>query len=300
MQNLKLRLVALTIACAAFACTTPASAQNARSWVSSTGADGNSCLRAAPCATFGGALAKTAIGGLISCADPGDYGTPTITQTVTIDCPEGFGNVSGIVINIPTSSPNDASRTVTLRGLAILGNGSLPLAGIEVLASGTVNIDHVHLYGGFTRGVYDHRSDTSGRLLVRNSMVENNTLGVVIVSPGIVQAVLDNVQASGNTYGLAVGARTSVAVRDSVFSGNTIGLEGDTNAQIAVERSIVSHNSTGIESNFSVRLSNSDVSFNATGVQGTAATFGNNRFSANGNDGTLTPVGSASSDLGQR
>jgi hypothetical protein len=147
--------------------------------------------------------------------------------------------VSGIVINIPTSSPNDASRTVTLRGLTVLGNGSSPLAGIEVLASGTVNIDHVHLYGGFTRGVYDHRSDTSGLLLVSNSMVENTTVGVVIASPGIVQAVLDNVRSTGNTYGLAVGARTSVAVRDSVFSGNTTGLEGDPNAQIAVERSIV-------------------------------------------------------------
>src|SRR5436305_1935596 len=99
MQNLKLWSAALAVACIVLA--TPASAQNARSWVSSTGADGNSCLRAAPCATFGGALAKTAIGGHVSCVDPGDYGTPTITQTVSIDCPEGFGNVSGIVINIP-------------------------------------------------------------------------------------------------------------------------------------------------------------------------------------------------------
>src|SRR5882724_7035246 len=99
MQNPKLWSAVLAIACAAFA--TPACAQNARSWVSSTGADGNSCLRAAPCATFGGALAKTVIGGLISCADPGDYGAPTITQSVTIDCAEGFGNSSGIVINIP-------------------------------------------------------------------------------------------------------------------------------------------------------------------------------------------------------
>ena len=298
MQNPKLWSAALAIACAALA--TPASAQNARSWVSSTGADGNSCLRAAPCATFGGALTKTAIGGLISCADPGDYGTSTITQSVTIDCVEGFANVVGIVINIPTSSPSDANRTVNLRGLAVVGNGSSPLAGIEVLGSAAVNIDHVHIYGGYVRGLYDHRSDGAGSLLVSNSLIESNTLGTVIVSPGFVEAVFDNVRSTANTYGLAVGARTAVAVRNSVFSANTTGLEGDTGAQITVEHSTVAHNAIGIESNFSVRLSNSDVAFNSTGVQGTAATFGNNRFSGNSIDGTLTAVGTASSDLGQR
>jgi hypothetical protein len=60
------------------------------------------------------------------------------------------------------------------------------------------------------------------------------------------------------------------------------------------------HNTTNVESNMSVRLSNSDVAFGANGVVGTAATFGNNRFSANASDGTLTPVGGASSNLGER
>lgn len=299
MQNPKLWSASLAIACAALAFATPASAQNARSWVSSTGADGNSCLRAAPCATFSGALAKTAIAGQVSCADPGDYGTPTITQSVSIECTEGFGNVFGIVINIPTGNSNDPNRAVSLRGLTVQG-GNSGLYGIEIIASGNVNIDNVRVSGGFVRGFYDHRSDSVGQLFVSNSMVENETVGIVIATAGIVQAVLDNVRSTGNTYGLAVGARTSVAVRGSVFSGNTVGIEGDPNAQIAVERSTVSHNSIGIQSNFSVRLSNSDVAFNATGVSGTAATFGNNRFSGNTVDGTVTPVGGASSDLGER
>lgn len=287
------------MACAAVAFATPASAQNMRSWVSSTGADGNSCLRAAPCATFGGALTKTAIGGQINCADPGDYGTPTITQSVSIDCPEAFGNVFGIAINIPASNPNDPLRAVSLRGLTVQGGNSV-LFGIEIIAATTVNIDGVRLTGGFTRGIHDHRSDSVGRLFVRNSTVENNTVGVSIGPIGLLRVALENVQSTGNTFGLAVGATASATVRNSVFTGNTTGIEGDSGAQIAVEHSNMSNNVTGVESNFSVRLSNSDIAFNTTGVTGTAASFGNNRFSGNTVDGTLTPVGAASSDLGER
>ena len=298
MQNPKLWFASLAIACAALALATPASAQNARSWVSSTGSDGNSCLRAAPCATFGGALTKTAIGGLVGCADPGDYGTPTITQTVTIDCPQGFANVSGVVINIATGNSNDPRRAATLRGLTVQRGASI--IGIDITSAATVNIDRVQVSGGFTFGLSDHRNDSVGQLFIRNSTIENETVGIGVATPGIVQVVLDNVQSTANTYGLAVGARTSVAVRSSVFSGNAIGVEGDANAQLAIEWSVIDHNTTGIESNFSVRLSNSDVAFNANGATGTVATFGNNRFSSNTSDGTLTAVGGASSNLGER
>jgi hypothetical protein len=298
MQNLKVRSAALAMACTALAFATPASAQNARSWVSSIGLDSNSCLRAAPCATFGGALTKTVIGGQISCVDPGDYGTPTIVQSVTIDCPQGFGNVSGIAINIPTGNPNDTRRAVSLRGLTVQPGAGI--VGIDITSAATVTLDRVQISGGFTFGLSDHRSDSVGKLFVRNSTIENETVGIGIASPGIMEAVLDNVQSTGNTYGLAVGARASVAVRGSVFSGNTVGVEGDSGAQLAIEWSIIDHNATGIESNMSVRLSNSDVAFNASGASGTVATFGNNRFSANASDGTLTPVGAASSDLGER
>jgi hypothetical protein len=297
MQNPKFRLASLAIACAALAFATPASAQNARSWVSSAGLDSNSCLRAAPCATFAGALTKTVIGGQINCADPGDYGTPTIIQSVTIDCPQGFGNVFGIVINIPPSTMN--VRYVTLRGLTVQG-GSSGLFGVEIISAGNVNIDRMLLTGGFVRALYDHRSDSVGRLFVSNSTIENATVGIAIGSPGIMQVVLDNVQSTGSTYGLAVGARASVAVRRSVFSGNSVGVEGDAGAQLAIEWSMMNLNTNNVESNMSVRLSNSDVAFGANGVVGTAATFGNNRFSANASDGSLTPVGGPSSDLGER
>jgi len=45
----------------------------------------------------------------------------------------------------------------------------------------------------------------------------------------------------------------------------------------------------------------SDITFNSTAISGSAGTFGNNRFSGNGALGTvLTPLGGATSDLGQQ
>ena len=49
-----------------------------------------------------------------------------------------------------------------------------------------------------------------------------------------------------------------------------------------------------------LRLSNSNVSFNATGVSGTVSSYSNNRFAENGGAGTTTPIGAATSATGQQ
>ena len=49
-----------------------------------------------------------------------------------------------------------------------------------------------------------------------------------------------------------------------------------------------------------LRLSNSNVSFNATGVNGTVNSFSNNRFVENGAGGILAVIGATSNPTGQR
>jgi hypothetical protein len=49
-----------------------------------------------------------------------------------------------------------------------------------------------------------------------------------------------------------------------------------------------------------LRLSNSNVSFNATGVNGTVNSFSNNRFVSNGAGGTITAIGGPASPTGQQ
>ena len=96
-----------------------------------------------------------------------------------------------------------------------------------------------------------------------------------------------------------------MCIRDSsrsVFTGNSsAGVEGDAGAQVVVDNSTITHNNIGVQSASSVRMSNNNIAFNNTAISGVSGTFGNNRFSGNGTIGTgPTPLGGASSDLGQQ
>ena len=72
----------------------PALALLNKSYVSNTGSNANSCADALnACATFAGALAKTAAGGEISVVNTGDYGTMIITKSVNITN-DGAGEAS--------------------------------------------------------------------------------------------------------------------------------------------------------------------------------------------------------------
>src|SRR5260370_41073804 len=73
----------LAVALASWLAANSAYAQNAHSWVSSTGS-GTACTRAAPCSSFFTAQAATFAGGVISVLDPGDYASSTITKSLTI------------------------------------------------------------------------------------------------------------------------------------------------------------------------------------------------------------------------
>jgi hypothetical protein len=87
-----------------------------------------------------------------------------------------------------------------------------------------------------------------------------------------------------------------------VFSGSAIGLDIEqTGTSATVDGSTISGNTTGIFINGAVlRLSNSNVTFNTTGVNGTVNSYTNNRFSENGVGGFLAPIGVATSATGQQ
>ena len=102
----------------------PASAQNARSFVSAHGSDTAACTLVAPCRTFAAAFAATNAGGEVDVLDPAGYGALTINKAISI-VNDGVGTAgvivpsggTGIIIN---AGPNDA---VSLRGLSIEGAG---------------------------------------------------------------------------------------------------------------------------------------------------------------------------------
>jgi hypothetical protein len=72
-----------------------------RTFVSSTGSDGNSCATTAPCQAFAAAYNAVVANGIIAALDFGKYGSLTINKPVTID---GYGWAAIPAWQTPTPS----------------------------------------------------------------------------------------------------------------------------------------------------------------------------------------------------
>lgn len=304
----------------------PVHAQATRTWVSGVGDDVNPCSRTAPCKTFAGAISKTAVNGEINCLDPGGFGTVTITKSITIDCNETFGSIlnSGTNgINIPFNSfgAGDTRKTVRLRNLSFNGANTgvvgIRITGGAVIAAGVVLIENCLVdgnFGGSARGITDERTG-GGELYITNTTVRNTGATGIVINPGAgtaagqrIDATLHNVRVQNSNFGISIGSAARVMINSSVFSGNTqAGIEVETSfspVEVNVDNSVTSNNSIGVQNlngSVTIRLSNSDIAFNATGISGATLSFTNNRISGNGSVGTPpAPIGATSNPTGQQ
>ena len=291
-----------------------ANAQATRTWVSGVGDDVNPCSRTAPCKTFAGAISKTARNGEISVLDPGGYGAVTITKSITINGTPGAGYgailaslVNGVIINITDAT--DTRRTVRLNWLDING-ASTGINGVRIVSGQLAGVSVVienSVIDGFTgRGISDERNN-GGKLVVSNSVIRHTVdSGIRIAAGGTnkIDATLSNVRVHNSAAAaLTVNGGAKAMVSNSVFSGSNFGLDIEqANSEATVDNSTVSGNTTGIFTTGGavLRLSNSNVSFNGTGVNGTVNSFSNNRFVSNGPGGTITAIGGPSSPTGQQ
>jgi hypothetical protein len=300
------RLASATIVLAAMLAvitgSVPAHAQVSRTWVSGVGDDANGCTRTLPCKTFAGAYSKTSTGGEINCLDPGGYGAVTINKSITIDCHETVGSVlvtsgNGITINLDSQ----ANMIVRIRNISVDGQLSAA-AGIAITgtssgsANNAVSIEDCVIDGFLSYGISDARS-IAGRLLVKNTIIRNGAGTGVGIAPASgtsgVKAIIDNVSVFDWNYGFGTGNGVQVLIKNSISASNvTGGVEADSGAFVAVSSSTILGNGTGIivTSGGTVRIGNTDVAFNATGISGTVQTFVDNRITNNGAGGTLSPV----------
>jgi hypothetical protein len=301
---------ALLLVCAA----SPAAALlPPRTWVSGVGDDANPCSRTAPCKTLSGAFAKTEVGGEISVLDPGGFAGVTITKSITINgTPSGSASnvlgagASGFAVNI--TDPADTRRTVRFNGVDINGWGQ-GVNGIRILGTNlpgvSVVIENTSIDGLTGRGISDERTN-GGKLVISNTTVRHTQDSAIRIAAGGVNkidAVLSNVRVHNSGTALTANGGAKVTVSDSVFSGSGFGLDIEqANTEAVVDRSTVSGNTTGIftTGGAMLRLSNSTVSFNATGVNGTVNSFTNNQFVGNGPGGAIVAVGAPTSPTGQQ
>jgi hypothetical protein len=223
MNRIVYRVFAFTsIAASALTLAVTANAAQQRSFVSSTGVDTNACTLAAPCRSFGAAIAQTLPAGEVIVIDSAGYGPVTISGPVSVIAPAGvYAGVSvsagtGVTVN---AGPSDV---VVLRGLSInnVGTGS---AGIAVAAGLRVLIDRCSI-SGFSTGA-GIALTTSGvtDMDVVDTQVRDSSIGVQLATSGILsQVTLSRVRLVANFTGIdATGSSVFFRLFDStITNGN--------------------------------------------------------------------------------
>jgi Periplasmic copper-binding protein (NosD) len=291
-----------------------AAGSNQFSYVSATGSDGNNCSSPAEaCATFAGALGRTASYGEIDCVNVYFYGESFIIgQSVTIDCAGGVGATFGqIIVNAPDIVVR--LRNITFAGV---GNGSYAVDARNMAALHFENC----VIANFNALVFPQspyigikfEPSADAQLFVTNSVVSANGSSNTSLSGGIYIAPASEVTATvsinrseikGNYFGIVGDGRSGgtirATIRDSVISGNTengiTALSSGASTVFLVDQTEVSGNLAGLYasgSNAGMLASNSTVFNNTIGLEtaggGTLYTYGNNRVNGNATNGAFT------------
>jgi hypothetical protein len=276
-----------------------------RTFVASTGNDANACTLAAPCRSFGAAIAQVMPAGIVAVLDSAGYGPVDVNMSVSIIAPEGVyagitvaptGFQSGVFISV-------GNFNVTLRGLTISGSNGDP-DGILAENSGTLNVDSC-IISNTARGIYVSASGPL-KLSVRDTVIRDPSQEGMIISggSGLVQGVVDHVHVDrAGASGIAVSSTTNVEVRNVVensfaagvrivvFSMTEVGF-------LTVTNSLVSRNGTGGVFAFAnhgavtlVANGNTVTSNGNAGISGSGFNGGTATVFASRNTVTLNPVG---------
>jgi hypothetical protein len=253
--------------------------QATRTWVSGVGDDANPCSRTAPCKTFAGAISKTATGGEIDVLDPGGFGAVTITKAISI---EAVGVVAGVLVSGTNGIvvAAGATDTVVLRGLTIEGLGT-GLSGIKLTSGGALYVQDCTI-NNFQTGINVAPGSGQSRVFISRTAVRNNSNdGILFSASGSsISATLDAVTTEKN-------GGAGVEAKSAAGAGVDVSLESSTSANNAVGILSEGYGST-------INLSNVTVFANTTGLSGSIGlggnivSFGNNRLTGNGYNGSPT------------
>jgi hypothetical protein len=122
MLNVTVRLFVAAAGAALVLAPCPALALPQRTFVASTGVDGNPCSIVAPCRTFTTAIAKTAAGGEVIVLDSAGYGPVVIGKSISIIAPPSvYAGIS--VFTGPGITVSGPGIKVALSGLRLIGLG---------------------------------------------------------------------------------------------------------------------------------------------------------------------------------
>ena len=210
-----------------------------RTFVASYGIDTHPCTIAAPCRSFGIAIAAADPDGEVIALDSAGYGAFTVTKSISVVAPPGLyagitvTTVDGVTVNAP-------GIRVTLRNLTINGLPGSTGGGIMLLQGASLAIEDCtisNVAGGIgtsvaaditvARTTFRHNTDgismdAAGRLTVVDSLVVDNDNVGISVSSGAAGTITRTLSAY-NYAGIAAYASfpgTSLSLTSSTISGN--------------------------------------------------------------------------------
>jgi len=307
LSFLPVSLIAFGATLLSLSFATTAHAQAIRTWVSGVGDDVNPCSRTAPCKTFAGAISKTMINGEINCLDPAGFGAVTITKSITIDCTGTFGSIAaagttGVIVNIAANA-NDPTRTVRLRGISIMGAGSsgtvgtrTGIDGIRILQANLVFIEDV-VVGEFTQQGIEVAATANVTLRLDNVTVRDTNASCIrlATTSGQVVTMIHNTRVTGCPIGIESAGLGRVGILRSAIAQVTTGVQtsGSNNIVNAQDIMVTFASSNGAIANAgsTIRLSNSFITQNATGINangGSIISASGNAISGNTVNGAFT------------
>jgi parallel beta-helix repeat protein len=302
MKKRMFTLVAgLLVSCA---WTLTAQAQLARTFVSTTGNDANTCDRDAPCRNFNEAISRTTTGGEVTALDSGSFGYISVRKSMTI---QGAPGAAVMVNRDPVQTPVvivnvEAGMRVVLRNLQISKpQGDGPNKGIDFRSPGTLHVENC-IISGFDTGIYASFAeptsppDNEVKFFVKDTMLRGNAIGIQLEKG--VKASIENCRIENNSHlGLLLN-NSYTTISNSLVSGSLTGIEIRDAGVAFVETCQITNNNQGIVTLNTeapgqglVYVSNTGIAGNDTGVGGSGykVSFGNNRFAHNYHmNGTFT------------
>jgi hypothetical protein len=287
-------------------CASYASAQPARTFVSSLGNDANTCVLASPCRSFQAAANAVATGGEVVALDSAGYGIITIDRSMTVEAPNGiYGGVtvpsSGTGVSVTTVNGTDS---VVLRGLTFTGGGAATRAIDFNFGRGVLHVESCVISGFQNHGILIRPAALTDEASIKDTIIRNS--GFAIAAASLVS--IDNCRLENSTVGLySTGNLVHAVIRNSVVAGNFNGIaitlfSPGNSSTVDIENCMVVHSSNfGLSAagnpqggNGILNVSNTMIAFNATGLAisagGQINSFGNNKLTDNATAGAFTSV----------
>ena len=287
-----------------------AHAQSSRTWVSSTGVDTNTCTRTAPCHTFNRAISVTSAGGEVSVVDNANYGTATITKSITID---GFGAMPGVIAaagNYTFVIQAAATDRVILRNLSLNGNGAgqtLPaISGIDFRSGGSLIVENCDIWGYGAAGIVISATAPADFFFTRTHVFANvagNADGIIFNQTSTTaEATIDDCTISDvNGRGIYANNGTKLSIRNTRIEHSGKGVvvdQGTLATNVTIENTSIKGCTTGLRNgtgNPTTTLNNVSIEQNSIGIDfnaGVINSYGNNKIAGNGvnNGGGFTSV----------